>query len=75
MGATECRKHEELLDEAQSILQKIHELAARQRDLVGRDGVSNRFIHFDKELEQLMGEKERAVGALLEHDKEHGCQN
>lgn len=72
--ATDCEKHKELLAEATSILQKIHELSSRQTDVVESEGVSGRFLRHDKQLELLMGEKERAVGALREHDEEHGCQ-
>jgi hypothetical protein len=27
----------------------------------------------DKEIENTLGEKERALGALREHQREHGC--
>lgn len=69
-----CEKHTELLADADSVLKKIHDLTVRQREVVEIDGVSVRFLLFDKQLELLMGEKERAVGALREHDIEHGCQ-
>lgn len=74
MSNTKCEKHEDLLVRAQSILQKIHDITEGQKTLVGSEGVSSEFIRFDKEVELLMGEKERAVGALREHDEEHGCQ-
>ena len=32
------------------------------------------FRRLDKELELLVGEKERAIGALRQHVKDHGCQ-
>jgi hypothetical protein len=70
-----CEKHEELLVQAQSILNKIHETMRHQSGVLNAEGVSHQFLHYDRELENLMGEKERAVGALREHDEEHGCQN
>jgi len=70
-----CEIHEEPLIQAKSTLQRIYETAQRQKQVVGSEGVSNFFLHHDKELELLMGEKERVVGALRQHDDEHGCQN
>jgi len=69
-----CEKRDELLATTNSILKKLHTVTERQREVVGIDGISPAFLHLDKELELLMGEKERAVGALREHDEEHGCQ-
>lgn len=69
-----CDKHEELLKHAQQVLQRIHELTARQKAAITESGVSELFLHMDSELELAMGEKERAVGALREHDEEHVCQ-
>ena len=68
-----CGKHEELLKQAQEILERIRELTAKQVPCIER-GVRERFLRMDRELELAMGEKERAVGALREHDEEHGCQ-
>jgi hypothetical protein len=33
----------------------------------------NRVMQLDKHLELMVGEKERAIGALRGHMKEHGC--
>jgi hypothetical protein len=68
-----CEKREELLKQAQEILDKIHKLTAKQMAIVDESGVGERFLRVDRELELTMGEKERAVGALREHDEEHGC--
>lgn len=72
---TTCEKHDELLTRANSILKRIHETIENQHGVLDAEGVSQQFLHYDRELENLMGEKERAVGALREHDEEHGCQN
>ena len=71
---TTCEKHDELLSNANSILKKIYETIEHQHGVLDAEGVSQQFLHYDRELENLMGEKERAVGALREHDEEHGCQ-
>lgn len=70
-----CEKHEELLNQAEEVLRRIHELTERQKVVVTETGVSERFLRVDRELELAMGEKERAIGALREHDQEHDCQN
>jgi hypothetical protein len=70
-----CEAHERILAQAQSIFLRIHKIVDRQNKVLESEGVSNHFLRHDKELELLMGEKERTVGALREHDKEHGCQD
>lgn len=72
---TTCEKHEEILAQAKAILEKIRETMVQQKRLLESEGVSHEFLQYDRQLELLMGEKERAVGALREHDEEHGCQN
>ena len=72
---TTCEKHEELLARAKLMLEKIRETMVHQNRILDAEGVSHDFLRYDRELEVLMGEKERAVGALREHDEEHGCQN
>lgn len=69
----ECAKHAKLLQQAQEVLERIRKLTTKQVPCIV-EGVNQRFLQMDRELELAMGEKERAVGALREHDKEHGCQ-
>jgi len=73
MPENRCEKHEELLEQVQKILQRLQELSGRQVTSID-SGVSERFMSRDREMELAMGEKERLVGALREHDEEHGCQ-
>lgn len=75
MSNDKCEKHTELLIQAQSTLKKIRETIERQKQVIGSESVSPQFLCYDKELELLMGEKERVIGALRQHDKEHGCQH
>lgn len=74
MPVAKCTRHDELLEEAQKVLESIHELSAKQVETI-EQGVSQRFLSMDRQLELAMGEKERAIGALREHDREHGCQD
>ena len=74
MPKEQCETRDELLASARTILERIHEVSAQQIDIMDADGISHHFILRDKQLELLMGEKERAVGALRQHDEEHGCQ-
>ena len=39
-----------------------------------RSGDSGKYTRLDKELELTVGEKERAVGALRQHVREHKCE-
>jgi hypothetical protein len=38
------------------------------------DARQTEFMKIDKELENTVGEKERAIGALRQHAEEQGCQ-
>ncbi len=75
MSNNQCETHTELLNRAQSTLKKIYETIERQKQVLGSESVSPQFLCYDKDLELLMGEKERVVGALRQHDHEHGCQD
>ena len=68
-----CDVYLQLQADVQHCLQKLNEVTTRQleafraRDFEG-------FTHYDLVLEQTFGEKERAVGALRQHTREHKCQ-
>jgi hypothetical protein len=68
----ECPKREALVDETQHTLMRLAELARRQADAL-RTGADNLVMALDKEIENTLGEKERTLGALQQHRKEHGC--
>lgn len=69
-----CGKHGELLKQAKEVLERIRDLTTKSVPCIV-DGVNQRFLQMDREVELAMGEKERAVGALREHDEEHSCQS
>ncbi len=73
MSPDKCKVHDRLAAEAHAVLSKLHEITARQL-AVFEAGDRPKFIQYDEELELTVGEKERVIGALRQHDEEHGCQ-
>jgi hypothetical protein len=67
-----CPEYTRLESEVTAVLQKLSELTKQQLDLF-RNGDQGAFMRLDKELENTVGHKERAVGALRQHAKEHAC--
>lgn len=67
-----CPEYDRLSTEVEDVLGNLAQVSAlllelfRSRDL---DGVNR----LDKELELTVGEKERRLGALRQHIKEHKC--
>jgi hypothetical protein len=60
------------VDETQRTLLRLAELARHQAEAL-RTGADNLIMALDKEIETTLGEKERTLGALQGHRKEHGC--
>jgi len=50
----------------------LADLSHTEADIV-KSGDKDRMLALDKEIENVIGEKERAMGALLEHRQSHGC--
>ena len=67
-----CARRDELIAEVQGHLIRLAELARQEVELVA-EGSNNAWRAVDKEIENVIGEKERSLGALVEHRKEHGC--
>lgn len=69
---SKCPEYERLHTELENILGNLAQTTTlllelfRAKDL---DGVHN----LDKQLELTIGEKERSIGALRQHIKEHNC--
>ena len=68
-----CPEYDTLSSEVNEVLERIAELTKAQRQAF-RDVNNAEFHRLDKELEQLIGHKERSIGALRQHVKEHQCQ-
>ena len=60
------------MQEVQRHLIRLAELA-REEAAVITEKDNPRWLDVDKRIEQVLGEKERAIGALNEHRREHGC--
>jgi hypothetical protein len=67
-----CARQQQLMDEAQSCLVRIADLARAEAEAL-TNGTENIAMEIDRQIEHAIGEKERAIGALREHRKEHGC--
>jgi hypothetical protein len=67
-----CQKQQELIVAAQRHLAKLADLARAQEQALNNRS-ENTWLAIDKEIETTIGEKERALGALRQHQEEHGC--
>lgn len=68
-----CAEYAGLQSEVSSILQRVSELTTEQLDAFQSNDQA-RFVTLDHELETAIGEKERTIGAMRQHVREHGCQ-
>jgi len=69
----QCPQYTELEATVETALARLSHVTTEQLDLF-RSRKFNSVMRVDKELENLVGEKERAIGALRQHVKEHKCQ-
>jgi len=70
MSHEECSDCAHLKEEISNILENISKATAEQVDAV-RSGDQEKLMRLDKEVETMMGEKERNMGALLHHQRGH----
>ncbi len=57
---------------AQHHLLELAELARKEADVV-ESGDQQRILELDKNIEDALGRKERALGAINQHRADHGC--
>ncbi len=69
----QCHEYEKLSSDLDDVLKKLTETTSLQLE-VFRSRKPGEFMRVDKELELLVGEKERRIGALRQHIQEHRCQ-
>jgi hypothetical protein len=69
---TPCPRQQELIEKVQRHLLNISELARRIAGAIANRN-ENTAAELDKQVDLELGLKERAMGALQEHRKEHGC--
>ena len=68
----QCQEYADLQHELQLTLQMLSELTKAMLEAF-RANDRSAFSRLDKELETSVGRKERIVGALRQHIKEHKC--
>jgi hypothetical protein len=66
-----CKQCERLRGAVQAALARLAELTTAQLNAF-RSNDERAFMRVDKELENAMGAKERVIGAMRQHRKEHG---
>ena len=68
-----CAEYIRLRSEVENVLGNLAQVTTLLLERFRSDDTQH-YEHLDKELELTVGEKERAVGALRQHIKEHNCQ-
>jgi hypothetical protein len=68
-----CTEYDRLASTIDQILKDLSQKTSLHLELF-RSKQHEKFMRLDKELELLVGEKERAIGSLRQHAKDHGCQ-
>ena len=71
IAAVHCDEREALKANALRALSEIIEFSEKLLNAIQADGPDPHML--DKDLENAVGAKERAFGALAQHRKEHGC--
>lgn len=66
-----CERCAELFNQVAGVLDELISLTTAQSEAF-KAGDMVRFARLDKELENTVGSKERCIGALREHRREHG---
>jgi len=67
-----CPSQQELLAKARGHLMRISELARSVAEALAI-GDEDRAAELDKQIDLELGMKERAMGAIHQHRKDHGC--
>ncbi len=68
-----CPEYDRLAAAVDQVLKEVSDKTSLQLELF-RSRQHGRFMQTDKELELLIGKKERTLGAFRQHASEHGCQ-
>jgi len=70
MEPVNCPECARLKRDVEEVLQQEMRLASTQLEAF-RKNETERFLRLDKELESVMGAKQRIIGAVREHDRAH----
>ena len=68
-----CPEYSRLEQEVRSVVQSITLITSASLEAF-QAGDDEKFKRLDQELEKAVGQKERCVGALKQHAKDHGCR-
>lgn len=60
------------MDDVQRVLHNLSQLLAQEIEALPT-GSESLILGIDREIDRTFGEKERAMGALQQHKREHGC--
>jgi len=69
----QCEEYDRLQSDVEQVLADIGQVTTLQLQLFRAHDILQ-FTRVDKELELLVGKKERAFGALRQHAADHKCQ-
>jgi hypothetical protein len=69
---TTCLQQQELMADVQRHLMEVSKLTRAVAEALA-DGNENTAAALDKQVDIELGKKERAMGALHQHRKEHNC--
>ena len=69
---TKCPELARLQSEVENVLGNLAQVTTLQLEIF-RTGDMREWKRLDKELELTVGEKERCIGALRQHIREHQC--
>lgn len=67
-----CPEYIRLESAVTDVLLRLANVATVQAEMF-HSGNDSEFVRLDKQIELIVGEKERAIGALRQHSKEHRC--
>jgi hypothetical protein len=72
MPGRKCAEYSRLEHEVEFTLRQVKEITTAQLDAF-QSHDQDTVMRLDKELEKAMGRKERSLGALRQHAKDHKC--
>jgi hypothetical protein len=74
MQAEQCPEYARLQQDVTAVLEQLTALTAAQLEAFRANDHAT-FMRLDRELENVVGLKERTIGALRQHAQEHGCKS
>lgn len=72
MPEGQCAEKERLMHAVQEKLMEVARFARLEVDIIA-SGDRDKILEYDQKIENLLGEKERTLGAYYQHVDDHGC--